>query len=176
MIEKIIRRIKNMIRWGRVTNIDKDDKQFPQNQYQYFDKVKDIVTIYPYGHHAKAPLNSIALLVNVGHEENSAAIEMSGDERPKGLKAGEAVFGNFVIGSIIKFHQDGKIEIIAKNDIDITCDGEVNINTSKVTINGNLDVTGTITAPTITTTAGKDLGTHIHFVPGPIPGNTNPPT
>jgi len=193
----IFKKFANMIRWGRITNIDSDTKQFPQNQYEYFDKVKDMVAVYPYGHHAKAPLNTLCLLVNVGHEENSCAIELSEDIRPKGLKEGEAVFGNFVIGSIIKFHQDRKIEIIAKNDIDVNCEGDVNVTATgdvnvtatnvvlnadteingDLTVNGDIGATGTITGGAVDTTGGIDLDTHVHYKEAtpPVVGQTGEP-
>lgn len=107
-MSELIQKLANLIRWGQVTNPSADTTQYPQTQMKYFDKVKDMAILYPYGMSANAPLNNLAVVWNVGHEENSIGTPMSEDNRPKGLKPGESVFGNWVVGTKIKFNSDGQ--------------------------------------------------------------------
>jgi len=189
-LKNLFRRLVNLVSWVNKTNVLKDDQQFPMNQYSYMRKVKNIVVIYPYGMTANAPVNNLGVKINVGHEENAFAIEMSEDNRPKKLEPGEAAFGNWVKDTRIFFKADGGIEIISKAKIDIISEGDVNVTAPNVNvtadlttingnvkINGDLDVTGAIVGGTVATSGGVDLDTHVHLkeaVP-PVVGQTGPP-
>ncbi len=168
----LLSKLRNIIKYGRVTNIDSDTGQFPQAQYEYFDKVKDVVNVYPYGMNANAPIDTLSLILNVGHEENSVAIPMNTDLRKKGLSSGESVFGNFVVGSYVYFKSNGDIEVISKNEVSVTAptinivsttthDGNVTIN-GDLQVNGDITSTGTIEGNTVQTSGGIDLDTHVH--------------
>lgn len=144
-MKKILALLKSLIRFGKITNPGADDRPIPMSQFQYFNKVKDVIVIYPYGFSANAPLDNLAVLMNVGHEDNSVAFPFSGGDRVKNLKPGEVVVGNFVSGSFVKFSQNGDIDINGQNDMNVTVTGEVTITApSGVTINGDLQVNGDI--------------------------------
>ena len=184
-IKNLLRTLTTMITWANKTNIGKDTGERPLNQYSSLGSPKDSVAFYPYGSSGNAPLGNLCLKINVGHEENSIVLELSGDNRIKGLKSGEYVIGNWVTKSNIFFSEDGKITITSNNDIDVNCDGDVNITATgdvnitagKVTINGDLDVTGDVVGGSVATSGGVDLGTHVHFKEAtpPVVDQTGPP-
>jgi len=174
----LFEKLKNIIRFAKVTLVSGDDKQFPESQFEYMTKVKDVVVVYPYGMCAKAPVDNLAVLLTVGHEENSVAIEMSQQNREKGLVSGESAFGNWVTGSIIKFSANGDINVTSNGNVNVTSSGTVNVTASSTIVNGNLVVNGNITASGIVQGAtiigvsvvgssslsvgGLDMGSHKH--------------
>lgn len=189
-IDQILTKLKNIIRFAKVTLVGGDDKQFPESQYEYMGKVKDVVVVYPYGMSAKAPVENLAVLLTVGHEENSVSIEMSEGTREKGLKAGEAVFGNWVSGSNIKFLANGDIEVTSNGNVNVTASGTVNVTASSTIVNGNLTVNGNITSSGIIqgvtvigaavqggtlSAGGLDMGTHTHGGVETGSASTGPP-
>lgn len=147
-------KILNMIKRAVVTNPGKDDGEFPGTQVSYLGKTSDIETIFPYGMAANSPRDSIVLMFNIlSQEENKAGIAYRHDLRPKNLKEGEVVFGNFLAGSTVKYDKDGNAIEIIKGNKTITIDGDlsvtvtnVNINASgdyNITANGNYNLTAT---------------------------------
>lgn len=164
----LLEKIKKIINFGIVTNVTRDVNFFPDTQIQSLDKIKNVIVIYPYGYSANAPVNKHAIVIQVGNAENLVALPLNDKTRPKDLKAGEVVNGNFEVGSIIKFKENGDIDVTAKNDITLNITGKAIINTggdtiinsggnttinssshtinSPTTINDNLQVNGTITS------------------------------
>jgi phage gp45-like len=163
-MKHLLNKIVNSIKRSVVTNLGKDDEDIAHCQVTYFGKVSNIETIYPYGMIAKAPIGSIVLQYNVGaNEANLAGIPYSQKCRFKGLKSGEVVFGNQVTGSYVKFLENGDIEIIGKNDVNLTVSKDLKIISKKITINASDNVTITTTkalnlnAKTETITIDDDL-------------------
>jgi len=167
--------VRNLIKRGTVSRDTADTNQFAFAQVKWAsDKVSNVQVIHPYGVYSYAPIGSLALMFNVmGQEDNIAAIIDNPKTRFKGLKSGEVVCGNPVTLSYVKFLENGDIEIIGKNNQNITITGDSNLTvggnttittTGNTTINstGNMsatvggtlqaNVTGntTITSPTIT--------------------------
>lgn len=139
--------IKNLIRLARISRAGVGGGQFPVQQVEYLGKTADTVVIYPFGIHANASIDSLALMFSIqGHPESRAAIVTS-NNRPE-LEPGEIAVYHPQTGSIIKMKSDGGIEMMAPT----------------VKIIGNLEVNG------------KDFLTHTHPInsgssaPGPTGG------
>jgi phage gp45-like len=158
----IIKKLMNLMRFGRVSNTTSDTGNYPSTQISYLGKSKDVVSIYPYGFSAKAPLNNLAIVLNMGQEEKSIAMPFSGDNRVKGLKPGETIVGNWETGSYVKFKDDSSIEVISNSTVDVTTTGNTNITSPTVAITGNLTVSGTIVGDSsISAATSMDAGTTI---------------
>lgn len=182
----MIAKLFNMIKRAVVSNPGKDDGEFPITQVTYLGKVSDIEAIFPYGMAANLPKDSLVLMFNIlGQEENKAGIGYRHDLRPKNLKEGEVVFGNFLAGTQFLFDADGNI--IGTGDIQHTGDMELTGNldmtgdatiTGDVDIIGDLDITGNVTISGTLTVAGKDFTTHTHPITSgsSAPGPTGPVT
>ena len=171
----ILNKIKNILRLGYVTNTTSDSEQFPKSQITTFGDAKDLVVIYPYGFSANAPINTMAIIANVGAGEKEIAFPFSSETRQKNLKSGEVAIGNYVKESIITFLENGDIKVDSENDLNIEVAANTTINSGgsvtvtapdttlttvltnegDATINGNLTVAGNIinTDGTITTTS-----------------------
>lgn len=108
--------------------------KFPTVQITYMGRTSDASVAEPYGTHGSSPLDTACLLITIGDEGNKYIIPLSAQTRPEGLKEGEFVTGNFKVGSIIKFDENGNILIQSK--------GEVNIEATKITANCDIEVTG----------------------------------
>lgn len=160
----ILNKIKNLLKFGYVTNTASDSEQFQKSQISMFGDAKDIVVIYPYGFSANAPINTMAIVANVGAGEKEIAFPFSSDTRQKSLKPGEVVVGNFEKKSFIKFLDSGDIEIDSKSALTVSVTGDTTIdsggsvtitapettmttvltNIGNATIDGDLTVTGNI--------------------------------
>lgn len=123
--------------------------------------VNQSIIWYPYGMAANAPINTMGLTFNVTcNQDNQVTFPYSIDNRFLGLKSGEVILGNGVKQTFIKFDEDGNVTISSD---------------ATVTITGDLEVTGDITAKS-TSDAIKmseiksTFNTHVH------PHNNEPPT
>ena len=153
-----------MIKRAYVSRKTEDTGQFPIAQVAWSsDKVANTEVLLPYGLSSYAPVNSMALMFNVmGQEENRAAIINDPKNRFKGLKEGEVALGNYKTKSVIKFLENGDIEITTTGNTIVKTTGNMsatiggtltanvtgatNITTPTMTLTGNLVVTGTISA------------------------------
>jgi len=148
----------NLIKRAVVSLAGDDSGEFPVTQVSYMGKTSDIEVVFPYGMAANMPKDSIVLMFNVlAQEENKAGIGYRHDLRPKNLKEGEAVFGNFLVGTHIKFDEDGNIII----------DGDMQL-TGDLTVTGNVEISGTLSV------GGTDFATHAHSGVDAGPSNTGP--
>jgi len=147
-------KISNLIKRAVVTLTNKDSGQFAATQVQWMrDKVAITEVVHPYGLSSNAPVDSFALMFNVmGQEENRAAIVYAPQRRFKDLKEGEVALGNFLTRSVVKFLENGDIEITGTADQNINITGSNNVtiggdNTiaitgdNTVTVGGDNDVT-----------------------------------
>jgi len=140
MINEVINKLQNIVKYAFITLVSKDDKvEAHQAKVQYQGRQATVNIMYPYGLAANAPSKSLVLLFSVGGQEaNRAGIVSATLIRPKDLKEGEVVIGNFVTKATIKFNEDGSIDVIGKGDINITAEsGDVNIESK----NGKVSVT-----------------------------------
>ena len=149
-------KLKNILRWCRISNPGQDDKQFPAQQIEFLGKTADALIISPYGMHSNIPTDVLGLVVTVqGHQENKAIIGVSAPNRPK-LESGEISFYSPESGSSITLKTNGDIEVNAGS-------GVVNMTADSVNLSGDLNVDGDTSVKGITSN-GTDIGdTHTHI-------------
>jgi hypothetical protein len=139
-MNSIFTKIPNLIKRAVITKVNSDNDDIANCQIDSFDTSKPMETIYPYGMSANAPIDNIALVFSVGgNEANAAGMPYSQQNRFKNLKSGEVVFGNPVVGSYVKFNEDGSITIYSPAAINVNCDGDF-----KVSSQQNVDFSGTV--------------------------------
>ncbi len=156
-----------MIKLSKTTNEMNDSNLFPYVQITYLEKVVDALVAEPYGIHGSPPQNSPCLLICVnGNEANRFIIPLSAFDRTKGEKEGEFETGNFKIGSIINFDEDGNINITSQKDVVLSA--------QQITTNCDIIVTGgDVVADGISlkthTHPQSDLTTTVTVTPGGPP-------
>jgi hypothetical protein len=193
MIGDILNRIAGMVKRAYVTLVGDDSGRYQTTQIGYLGKTADMEVIYPYGLCGNPPKNSLVLLFNVqGMEENRAGIANLLSERFKNLKEGEVAIGNYLTKSVIKFLENGDIEIHGTNDERVTIDRNCNININGncdisvngtttlscpggTTINSDVHVNGTVTISEDVIASGISLVSHIHGGVTPGGGTTSGP-
>jgi hypothetical protein len=140
------------VKYAALTNAGKDDGQFPSSQVIYNQRVADFYVVYPYGMSANAPADSLVVMMNMmGQEENRAGIASLPYQRFKDLKVGEVAFGNFLTRSHVIFKEDGSVEIVSEDNLNIEVKGPL----------ANITCTGVInlTAPIVNLATLVNLGT-----------------
>lgn len=155
-------KLLNLIRRAVITLTNSDSGQIANAQITWLGKTGVTEIVYPYGMAANAPVGSAVLMFSIlGQEENRTGIANDQKTRFKDLKPSETAFGNPVTKSVIKFLENGDIELTgtAGQNINITGDSNVIIGgDANITIAGSttIDSTGNIdiTAP-ITTINGE---------------------
>ena len=144
---------------AKTTQQADDTNTFPIVQISYMERVSNAVNVNSYGTHSNPPKGTRGLLICVnGDESGKYFIPLSEEIRPKGLKEGEFVTGNFQVGSIIKFDESGNIDITCKGDLNATVDGDMvanitgnsDITCPQTTINGDVIINGNLTANALT--------------------------
>jgi len=152
----------NLIKRTIVSRKTDDTGQFPVSQVQWNNKTANLEVIYPYGLAGNLPVDALVLTFSVlGQEENKAGIGNTPKIRFKNLKEGEVAVGNPVTKSVVKFLENGDIEITCKNDQNVSIVGDSNVTVegdSNLTVSGNvtLTVTGNVTS-TISGTLTADV-------------------
>lgn len=145
---------------------DTGQEAIAQVKWSSNDTTNNVHVITPYGFYSVAPPGSFALMFNImGQEENRAAIIDNPQSRFKNLKPTEVAVGNPKTESVIKFLENGDIEITGNANQNVNITGNVNLTVGgNITVNvtGNMtstiggtltaDVTGntTITSPIVT--------------------------
>ena len=133
-------KIRRMIRRCFVSGNSVDDKEYQIAQVQAYRKTVNADVLMSYGIAANVPQSApgILFLTNGMDDNRFVILGNSPAWRPRNLKSGELVIGNFITGDVVKFLED-KIEILGSNDLDVNITGDVN-----VTIGGdaNIDVGG----------------------------------
>lgn len=160
-------KIKNIIRWARITASGIDTRQYPVQQVEYKGKVGDCLMIFPYGHHANlTPESLVAMFAVEGDPNNRAGIGWTPTNRPV-LAAGEICIYHPPSGSIIKFNAAGGIDITAVEDVTLTAqDMTINLDNLNVNCSGTAAFTGALTSN------GKDISDgHAHS--GVMSGGSN---
>lgn len=171
MIKELYSRLQNLVKFGRVTLSNLDTGNIPRAQVVYNEKTKDVMLITPYGFHCIPPKDSLTVQFNVkADEEKQVAIATKPDIRPKLTAEGECVYGNFVIGSIVKFKADGTIEITCKKNEVVTILGDATVNVSgtcnltapTTNITGDINITGDVNVTGAVVSNGITLDLHVH--------------
>lgn len=171
--------IQNNIQMASVSLPGKDEGVFPACQVTAYGQASDVIVLWPYGMHGSLPEASYTVSFTLnGQQENRAVIGYRPDLRPKGKLPGEIEFGNFVRQSTTFYNDAGDIVVNCEHDeivtikgastiniegdasvtvggsatIDVT--GETTLTTPKLTVDGNVDITGTLDVGGASTLAG----------------------
>ena len=181
------------MKYAVVTNTGTDAGDMQKHQVKYMGKTSECALMNPYGHLGKPPLGSLAIVESMsGDEANKVSIANAVKTRKRNLKDGETGTQNHMTGTIVFLDSEGNLVIDVTNDQKITVKGDANltvggnvsitvsgtatvnvagntdITTPTMTLNGNMQVNGTIdcsstvTAITDVIGGGKSLLTHTH--------------
>lgn len=142
--------------WAKITRAGKDDQTYPVQQATYLGRVTDAFVLFPYGMHANLPADQLGLML---------------DERGR-VFMGTSAVGRIAVedGEVVFYHPGtlSKLHFKANGDIDITA--------GKVTITGDLEVTGDTALGATVTSNGVDISdTHKHSGVETGAGNTGNP-
>jgi hypothetical protein len=155
-LQQIYNKVLNSVRKAYISLSNDDSGDYPTAQVTYQGKQNNALQVSPYGLNSNPPEETLAILGRIGNEENLTIIPYACKERFKNLKKGEVTLGSPATGSYVKFLADGGIEILAKNNIEVTVTGDCNL---IIKNNININVTGdcNLTANNVKATATNDL-------------------
>jgi len=171
LISNLSNKITNLVRRCAVTKSAEDRHNYQVVQVQYFGKIANVEVVSIYGISYNPPINSTGLMWTVlGDEENRTAIFYLPQDRAKGLKPGEIEIGNLLTKSSVKFDAEGNIivtstkGVIIKSAEDVSIESATNVEIKATTINidGDVNITGTLTASDDVVTGTISLKTHVH--------------
>lgn len=137
----------NKINAGKITKQVNQNttSNLPQVQVSYLSRARDCGVANPYGTNSSAPVDSPCLVIEVGNPNNRVVIPLTLDGRDKTLKEGEFEAGNFKVGSVIKFKENGDIDVTSQKDVNVTAT-TCTIDAPNVIVNGNVTVNGNFSA------------------------------
>ena len=190
----MIDKIKNLIRWARITKAGSDKEQFATQQMEYLGKVADGLIVFPYGIHGNVPPGALALMLSIqGNPDNRAAIAWTPKDRPT-LAAGEVAFYHPPTGAFIIWRANGDLDIETGNggsanininckQANITASESMTFDTPEATFTGNVTINKDLTVDEDTelgTSPGKTVinsgvnigGDHVHPQGNDSAGNT----
>lgn len=122
--------MRNFLRRCVISLIGKDDRDIRVQQVSYNGKAEDAEIWAPYGMSYNLPPNSLCLYAQIGGDEgNIVVLPDRSQDRVKNLKEGEIALFNPLTKTQMIFREDGKLEINAKGDVDVTATN-VNIDAS----------------------------------------------
>lgn len=143
-------KLKNLIRFARITGAADNLQQFPVQQMEYKGKVVNVFQIFPYGIYANvSSKDGLGVMFSVdGNPDNRAAISFTPQKRPDDLEEDEVAMYHPYTESFIKFRNNGDVVIDLKQEtpgnIIINCvnselnaDDQVEINCADATINAS---------------------------------------
>lgn len=165
-IQEWIHRFKLMIAGAFTTTDQDDEKGFSyRTQVQRFNASSTSMVYYPYGYYASAPSGSQAYVFSLeAKQENKMSLLYDGNTRFKGLKPGEAMMGNQIKQTFIKFTNDGGISIFASADVNISCvnmkadcSGDAEIDCENATLTANKDINASCENATLTANDKADI-------------------
>lgn len=130
----------------------KDDKLVPLVKVTYLERIADVAIAESYGIHGSAPKNTPCIMLTVGNDEsNRWLIPLSATTRTKNLKETEFECGNFVVGSIITFDENGNINMVSKNNVKIAEQG------GNINITADYDINIVANGNDVSVTSEKDI-------------------
>jgi phage baseplate assembly protein gpV len=149
----LISRLKNLLRWAKITGPGDTAGQFPVQPVTYLGKDADCLMLFPYGFYAVLTTDAlVAMLAMHGQEENRAGLGYTPQTRPS-LAEGEVAVYHPTTGTMIKLQADGDVLVSAPN---------VRF-TGNVDIDGDLNVDGATTLSASVTSNGVNISdTHVH--------------
>ena len=178
-INNLTARIKNTIRYVRITGGADNTLQFPVQQITYKDKVANALTVFPYGLYANMSVTeSLALLFIVeGEDSNKSILGYTPKLRPKDLAVNEVALYHPFTETFIKLRNNGDLEINTIPNAETTGKVIVNCQNAEINVveNANIAVQGNVTSDidgTLTATVMGDvqLTAEANFT-GDITGN-----
>jgi hypothetical protein len=206
MREAIQEEMKNVVQRAAVSNSGPDNMQFPVVQVNYYGGTQDCEVISPYGLYYMPPIGSLGVMFNInGESEYRAAVFNATSNRIRIDNPGECAFGSPAFGQKIYCNKDGDITVTCPNNMSVTvtqdynviisgdanieATGNLTIKSPQITLDGNVIVTGTLTADGGATTIsggnfitsgdvtadGVSLKNHVHSGVTIGGGNTGAP-
>lgn len=170
--------ISKLLRWVRVIKPGEDDPtKFHVQQIEYMGKISNALMVFPYGVHANIPENAFGVMFTVqGNQDNRGVIAWVPKGRPQ-LKGGEVAFYHPPTDAFMIWRENGDLDI----ETGTSGTGNININATLTTINGDLTVTGDTLLGDIVKSQGTDIShTHTHSQDADDGGDgeeeTNPPS
>lgn len=182
MLKSLKNKIKNLVKIARLVSVN-DITDVKTGSVRFLSKRQRITIHNPYGITSNPPTNSLGMTFQInGRESTLMGVFDKPDERPvRSLVEYEVLIGNYKTKSHIIFKDDGSIvvqsngnlEADVSGNITIVSSGPVNVTAPSIvangntSVNGNLDVSGTISGVTIAasgnlTVGALDMGTHVH--------------
>lgn len=162
--------LAHMIRPARTTAPSVEDDTISQVQARHTAfEVKSMNSMQQVGIASALPLNTDVMAIHVGGDGSNGTIIASNHQqyRPKKLATGETILYDCQDKQqSILLKADGSIVITGAKKVLISCDTEVSITCPKVTVHGDLYVTGEIRAKS--DSAPVTLSQHRHGL-GPPP-------
>ena len=163
----LLKKMKRLLKFAVVVATD-DSGAYPIIFNSYMGKPRSkAVNISPFGLWSRPPLGSLSFVMNGnGAESNQACISNDYAGRPKkDIEEGEVVSGNK--SSYLFFDKEGNVVLQLADGADFIINpggsGQV-VTNSNLQVNGNMDVTQTITANELTD-GNVPYTTHKHSDP-----------
>ncbi len=162
------------IKWSIVSEAGDDSLQFPQQRISYLGKLADGVPVYPYGFHAVADPQSMALTFTSQSTPDNISFIPTSNQKRQVLMVGETTHYHPQTDAHLTWREGGILEIetgdggqmpitIVCNQASIQASESVEITSPQTTINGNLTIEGNYTSNGTMTNNGQDVGnTHGH--------------
>jgi len=162
MIKSLKDRIENILKIGSYTKTNGSDGKLQEIQLKTLRNIEDAMKVGQFGFNSKAPLETRCIIAKIGNENIVIANEHI------------ASIIDVESGDSIVYNENGDYVKVEKDLITIKAK-ELIINADDTTLNGNLEVTGTIDGAGITDTiTDVTLGTHTHI--GNLGNPTSAPT
>lgn len=157
----LVSKLKNIVRWARITAAGVTSRQFWTQQVEYKGKAGDCLLVFPYGIHANVPVDALVLMFSVeGDADNRAGIAWTPKTRPD-LTPGEVALYNPITGAIVKMNIDGGIDVQAEAPITFTGPkvtfntDDFEVNAANIIMNGSASYTLTTVAYSLSVTTGQ---------------------
>lgn len=179
--------IRKLIRLAKITKpaADTSAEEYTQ-QVEYLGKVANTSMIFPYGHLANVPADSLSIMLSaLGNPENRNSIAWDNKARPK-LADGEVAVYHPQTDAFMIWRSNGDLDIQVGNNgtsqVNITA-STVNLTADTTNVSGDLNVTGDLdvsgatSLTTNVTSNGIDIGNlHTHIGSPTAPAGPVSPT
>lgn len=173
----------SQVKGGQLAKVGDDSGNAPVSQLKYDGKTIDFYELTPYSIYSKCPAGDNSWVTHWSYnqqEENRVGIANVLASRYKDFKDGEAIHGNVLSGTHIKYAENGDMNITVTNNQNInisgnctvTVSGNVTLNAPEATVNGNMTINGTLDVTGTTTLEGRTFLGHNHSGVQSGPSNT----
>lgn len=153
-------RIRRLIRLARTSRPSVETKQQAQQQVEYLGKAAESIVVFPYGLHAAAPADTLAvLLAQLGNPE--ALLHMPALVPLAGRPAIPPSPGDVVLYSPVS---KAEVRVTAAGAVVVTVGSTIfNLSAAGVVITGDVTITGNVATVGTITNNGTDIGSgHAH--------------